>query len=100
MPINPSSRQFQKPDSSVIRGLFDSDPAIRWQVMRNLTDAPAEDLAAERARWPPRAGGRGCWLCRELTGRGLEFAAIHSARADSEPLGPGELERAKALFGA
>ncbi|MEK6191880.1 MAG: hypothetical protein AABM41_06100 [Chloroflexota bacterium] len=30
--------------------LLDTDPAIRWQVMRDLTDAPAEDVAAERAR--------------------------------------------------
>jgi len=30
--------------------LLDSDPAIRWQVMRDLTDAPDEDVAAERTR--------------------------------------------------
>jgi hypothetical protein len=30
--------------------LLDSDPAIRWQVMRDLTDAPAQEVAAERAR--------------------------------------------------
>ena len=30
--------------------LLDSDPAIRWQVMRDLTDEPAEVVAAERAR--------------------------------------------------
>ena len=30
--------------------LLDSDPAIRWQVMRDLTDAPAPDVAAERAK--------------------------------------------------
>jgi hypothetical protein len=30
--------------------LLDSDPSIRWQVMRDLTDAPAEQVAAERAR--------------------------------------------------
>ena len=30
--------------------LLDSDPAIRWQVMRDLTDAPAEEVAAERAK--------------------------------------------------
>ncbi|HEY2596983.1 MAG TPA: hypothetical protein VGJ79_00730 [Candidatus Dormibacteraeota bacterium] len=30
--------------------LLDSDPAIRWQVMRDLTDAPEVDVAAERAR--------------------------------------------------
>src|SRR5882672_1005401 len=34
----------------VVAWLLDSDPAIRWQVMRDLTDAPAEDVAAERAR--------------------------------------------------
>lgn len=30
--------------------LLDADPAIRWQVMRDLTDQPAERVAAERAR--------------------------------------------------
>jgi hypothetical protein len=30
--------------------LLDSDPAIRWQVFRDLTDAPAETVAAERNR--------------------------------------------------
>jgi hypothetical protein len=35
---------------NVIDWLLDSDPAIRWQVMRDLTDAPADEVAAERAR--------------------------------------------------
>jgi hypothetical protein len=30
--------------------LLDSDPAIRWQVMRDLTREPAQSVAAERAR--------------------------------------------------
>ena len=30
--------------------LLDSDPAIRWQVLLDLADAPAEIVAAERAR--------------------------------------------------
>ncbi len=30
--------------------LLDSDPAIRWQVLRDLADAPAEIFSAERAR--------------------------------------------------
>jgi len=30
--------------------LLDSDPSIRWQVMRDLTDEPAEAVAAERSR--------------------------------------------------
>ena len=35
---------------SVIGWLLDGDPAIRWQVLRDLTDAPAGEVAAERAR--------------------------------------------------
>jgi hypothetical protein len=38
-----------------IRWLLDSDPSIRWQVMRDLTDAPANEVAAERARWASSA---------------------------------------------
>jgi hypothetical protein len=30
--------------------LLESDPSIRWQVLRDLTGAPAGDFAAERAR--------------------------------------------------
>ena len=29
---------------------FDSDPAIRWQAMRDLTDASPATIAAERGR--------------------------------------------------
>jgi hypothetical protein len=35
---------------NVIEWLLDSDPAIRWQVMRDLTNAPASEVAAERDR--------------------------------------------------
>ena len=34
----------------VIEWLLDSDPSIRWQVMRDFTDAPTAIVAAERAR--------------------------------------------------
>ena len=34
----------------VMSWLLDSDPAIRWQVMRDLADAPENLVAAERAR--------------------------------------------------
>ncbi|HEX2697609.1 MAG TPA: hypothetical protein VHM28_07865 [Anaerolineales bacterium] len=47
---NPPKRQFQRPNEAVIEWLLDSDPSIRWQVMRDLTHAPAEQVAAERAR--------------------------------------------------
>jgi hypothetical protein len=35
-----------------IEWLLDTDPAIHWQVMRDLTDASAGAIAAERARIP------------------------------------------------
>jgi hypothetical protein len=35
---------------TVIDWLLDSDPSIRWQVMRDVIGAPPEEVAAERAR--------------------------------------------------
>jgi hypothetical protein len=35
---------------TIMEWLLDSDPAIRWQVLRDLADAPAEEVATERAR--------------------------------------------------
>ena len=35
---------------TAIDWLLESDPSIRWQVKRDLTDAPADEVAAERAR--------------------------------------------------
>lgn len=37
---------------NTIEWLLDSDPAIRWQAMRDLTDASAVVIAEERARVP------------------------------------------------
>ncbi len=50
---------MQHDGMTVIDWLLDSDPAIRWQVMRDLTDAPADKVAAQRARvaregWGPQ----------------------------------------------
>jgi hypothetical protein len=42
---------------TVIDWLLDSDPSIRWQVMRDLIDAPAEEVAAERARVATEGAG-------------------------------------------
>jgi hypothetical protein len=35
---------------TVIDWLLEGDPALRWQVLRDLTDAPEHEVAAERAR--------------------------------------------------
>jgi hypothetical protein len=38
------------PRPAHIKWLLDSDPALRWQVMRDLTDETPEAIAAERSR--------------------------------------------------
>lgn len=43
----------------IVNWLSDSDPAIRWQVMHDLLDAPPEQVAAERARIPHEGWGAG-----------------------------------------
>jgi len=40
-----------------IQWLLDSDPSIRWQVMRDLLQAPAKEVAAERARVAAEGAG-------------------------------------------
>src|SRR3954449_2740021 len=47
---NPAERHGPKPQSSVIGWLLDSDPSIRWQTLRDLTDASDEEVAVERAK--------------------------------------------------
>src|SRR5438309_9523386 len=44
---------------TIIDWLLDSDPAIRWQVKRDLTDEPDEVVAAERARVASEGWGAG-----------------------------------------
>jgi hypothetical protein len=46
--------------AAVLQWLLASDPSVRWQVLRDLTDAPADIVAAERSRIA--AEGRGARL--------------------------------------
>jgi hypothetical protein len=50
-------RQVPMPKRSVIRWLLDSDPSVRWQVMQDLIGAPADEVAAERARVATEGAG-------------------------------------------
>lgn len=61
-------------ERSVIDWLLDSDPAIRWQVMQDLLGAPAEEVAAERAKVASEGWGRTCLPCREQ----MEHGAVSS----------------------
>lgn len=96
--------QLTEPDEPELRWLLDSDPSIRWQVMRDLMQSPAHEVAAQRARvategwgaqllalqdadgsWNGCAWNRGwnstmhaLWLLRLL---GLEPASTEARRA-------------------
>ncbi|HSC27284.1 MAG TPA: hypothetical protein VLD67_08420, partial [Vicinamibacterales bacterium] len=48
--------------------LLDSDPAIRWQAMRDLTGAPATPVAAERARVAREGLGAAILACQGTDG--------------------------------
>jgi hypothetical protein len=41
---------YYRSGMAVLDWMLESDPAIRWQVLRDLTDAPPAQVAAERAR--------------------------------------------------
>ena len=66
----------------MIDWLLDADPAIRWQALRDLADAPADVVAAERAR----VAGEG-WGARILALQGAdglwEGGALFPARDGS-----------------
>ncbi len=54
---------------AVIDWLLDSDPAIRWQVMRDLLDAPEAAWRAERARVEAEGWGARLLACRDPDGQ-------------------------------
>jgi hypothetical protein len=56
MAIDPPKPEELK-TQAVTQWLLDSDPSIRWQVMRDLIGASAEDVTAERARVATEGAG-------------------------------------------
>ena len=57
MTTNPAEATATALDPSVTEWLLDSDPSIRWQVLRDLVGAPDEEVAAERARVANKGAG-------------------------------------------
>lgn len=53
----------------VIDWLLASDPSIRWQVMRDLLDAPEPEWAAERARVRTEGWGARLLACQDADGQ-------------------------------
>lgn len=69
MTTNPTKRQRPQPAEAVIAWLLAGDPAIRWQVLRDLTNAPAAAVAAERARVATEGIGARLLALQEADGR-------------------------------
>jgi hypothetical protein len=74
---------------TVIEWLLDADPAIRWQVMRDLTDTTPDEMAAERARVA-------------VEGWGAQLLALQGAdgRWDHGTYRPGWVDESKPFFDA
>jgi hypothetical protein len=64
----PYKRQIPPPEPAVIAWLLDADPAIRWQVLRDLTGAPADEVAVERARVATAGWGAQLLAMQEANG--------------------------------
>ena len=62
-------RNREDPELPVIRWLLESDPSIRWQVLRDLTGAPAEEVALERARVANEGTGARLLALQGIDGR-------------------------------
>ena len=56
------------PRPAHLKWLLDSDPAIRWQVMRDLTDEAPEAIAAERSCIATKGWGAKLLACQSSAG--------------------------------
>ena len=72
----------------VLDWLLDSDPAIRWQVLRDLTDAPAPEVRAERARVATEGWGARLIALQDKNGQwdgGTYYPAPFDDSEDGQP---------------
>jgi hypothetical protein len=73
---------------NVVDWLLDSDPAIRWQALRDLTDASADIVAAERARVAMEGWGARLLALEDDDGQwegGALFPAVGWDRNEGQP---------------
>src|ERR671928_72957 len=69
---------------TVLDWLLDSDPAIRWQALRDLTDAPEDVVAAERARVAAEGWGARLLAARDRDGQWAGGACFPAGWRPSE----------------
>jgi hypothetical protein len=67
--------------------LLDSDPSIRWQVMRDLTHAPADDVATERGRVAQEGWGARLLAARDPDGQWMGGACFPARGDDAAAFG-------------
>jgi len=64
-------------EAKVFAWLLDSDPSIRWQVLRDLTNASEEEVARERAKIAIQGWGARLLACQDNSGRWGSELYIH-----------------------
>jgi hypothetical protein len=69
----------------VIDWLLEGDPAIRWQVLRDLTNSPPDEVAAERARVEHEGWGARLLACEGADGLWDGGACFPAAYQGGEP---------------
>lgn len=67
---------------TVLDWLLDSDPAIRWQVLRDLVQAPDEVVAAERARVATEGWGARLLALQDADGQWAGGACFPAERSN------------------
>src|SRR3954453_6206223 len=78
----------QQRSGPLLEWLLDSDPAIRWQVLRDLTDSSADATAAERARVATEGWGARLLAARDPDGQWMGggcFPGRRRAAAGRQP---------------
>lgn len=65
--------EMDQAEESVLKRLLDSDPSLRWQVMRDLSDSPGVIVAAERARVATEGWGHSCSPHKAPMGDGVGY---------------------------
>jgi hypothetical protein len=74
----------------ILDWLLDSDPAIRWQVLQDLTHAPVEVAAAERARVATEGWGARLLALQGEDGQWAGGACFPARKLQPLPPGPGQ----------
>jgi hypothetical protein len=87
--VGPGLPKVCSPAVTTIDWLLDADPAIRWQVKRDLTDSAPDDVAAERA-------------LVSVEGWGAQLLALQDSdgRWDGGAYRPGWVDESKPFFDA